>query len=186
MHSQGKSKDNHVLQEDKLASKITDSEGKKINTTLLSGFLGRAAAQGRWRLYKAPELQEFIEFNEGDVIHVEKTSDETFAATGSLVWLRRDTEIKHSVCKTRTIVAEFLSGEISAGRNLGNFIGVLPTLHTDVATWLFFATPAFRLACDRQAAAGVPVSTMCAITNNPAICGIINNPPPNSTLCQIP
>jgi hypothetical protein len=62
------------LTQDAIIDKLMPDPAQSIpNTTVFEGFLGRSTRQGYWRLYFTSELNDYVEFQEGDVLSSEKS-----------------------------------------------------------------------------------------------------------------
>jgi hypothetical protein len=101
-----------VLEEDAIVSRVVPEDREASDAVLLTGFLGRSRRSGWWRLYRAPDLSEYVEFREEDVVHTEKTNSDLLPAKGTLIWLKADAAVNRQEAKSRSIAADFLSGDI--------------------------------------------------------------------------
>ncbi len=85
---------------------------------VLSGYLGKSARDGYWRVYQNVEFSEYLEVAEGDIVHVEKTGrDDTEVA--AWLWVRKDAPVEHVRPDRTKAQAEFLMGDISSGLQPG-------------------------------------------------------------------
>jgi len=165
------------LQEDELAVKLVSADPCGSDAVLLTGYMGKGLRNGRWRLYKAPELKEYVEFGEEDVLHCEKTKSDLFPARASLVWLRADAKLVHQKAKSSTVAAEFLSGKLLEERRCRTEFDRF--LIADLATWTVTATaagiptptPGSGIMCTTPLCVEVPASIgMCGSGCN--VCGV--------------
>jgi hypothetical protein len=101
-----------VLEEDAIVSRVVPEDREASEAVLLTGFLGRSRRDGWWRLYRAPDLSEYVEFRQEDVVHTEKTSSDLLPAKGTLVWLKADAVLNRQDARSRSTAADFLSGDI--------------------------------------------------------------------------
>lgn len=102
-----------TLEEDALVEKLVCPGEEGSDAIFLTGYLARGPRkEKRWRLYKAPELREYVEFHEDDVVHCEKTKSDLIPATASLVWIKSDAVLERQRPTSKCIATEFLSGEI--------------------------------------------------------------------------
>ncbi len=108
-----------VLVEDEMVQHLAPDNVKDSNAVMLTGFLSRGAKKDRWRLYRAPEMRDFVEFDEKDILHTHKTTSEMVPGTGSVVWLRSDSKLAHHASSSRKVAAEFLSGDIVDDNGVG-------------------------------------------------------------------
>jgi hypothetical protein len=113
--SPGQRKPQKRLEQDRLVDQLAPDPGSHSPLTMLTGFLGQSGREGFWRLYLTPELDEYVEFAEDDVVQTEEASKEQAPFGGSCVWLRQGASVTHTRVSTRQLQAEFLSGSISAG-----------------------------------------------------------------------
>jgi hypothetical protein len=83
-------------------------------TKLLSGYLGKSARQGYWRIYLNFEFSEYLEVAEGDILHSERLGGDDSTASGSWVWVKEDARLEHVKTRGQQAQAEFLRGDIAA------------------------------------------------------------------------
>jgi hypothetical protein len=81
---------------------------------VLSGYLGRSARDGHWRVYQNVEFSEYLEVADSDIVHVEKTGRDD-SDVAAWVWVRRDARVEHVRPQRTQAQAEFLMGDISSG-----------------------------------------------------------------------
>jgi hypothetical protein len=157
------------LQEDELALKLISRDSPGSDAVLLTGYMGKGLQDGRWRLYKAPDLTEYVEFGEEDVIHCEKTKSDLFPARASLVWLRGDAKLIHQKARSSRLAAEFLSGRLVEEQRCKTGFDLF--LIADLATWTVTAT-----------AAGIPTPTPGSggVCTGPPLCALA---PPSIGMC---
>ena len=82
--------------------------GVPPDCTVLTGFLGKAGTEGRWRLYSDAQLNGCIEFDAADLVY-----STTAAVSGlpvSVVWIRRDAPVQEITYTTAE--SAFLQGAI--------------------------------------------------------------------------
>jgi hypothetical protein len=103
------------LAQDRIVDQLAPDPGSHQPLTILTGFLGQSSREGFWRLYLTPELDEYVEFAEDDVVQTEEATKEQAPFGGSSVWLRQGAPVTHTQVSTRQVQAEFLSGSITAG-----------------------------------------------------------------------
>jgi hypothetical protein len=80
---------------------------------LFSGYVGRGEKEGMWRLYLSLEFDEYLEFRENDLVHVETLGGEGGSQAGSWIWLKPDAAVEHVRGEHRGMQGEFLGGDIS-------------------------------------------------------------------------
>ncbi len=79
--------------------------------TVIAGYAGKSREAGCWRLYSTPELNEFFEFNEADVVRVDKREDPIGGKT--FVWLKPTASLRMTRIETRKMQADFLRGDFT-------------------------------------------------------------------------
>src|SRR3954447_16740718 len=96
------------LRADPVVERLAPEQAPHETGVPLTGFLGPAGVEGRWRLYASRAFDDNVEFDESDVIDSE-TSDDSSA--GSTIWLKAGASVKHTRVSSRQVQASFLSGE---------------------------------------------------------------------------
>jgi hypothetical protein len=129
-----------VLEEDAIVSRVVPEDREASDAVLLTGFLGRSRRNGWWRLYRAPDLSEYVEFKEEDVVHTEKTSSDLLPAKGTLIWLKADAALKRQEAKSQSIAADFLSGEIVNTQVIGAADSLIAAGGGTAITWTITIT----------------------------------------------
>jgi hypothetical protein len=128
----------------------------------VSGFLGRSAQDGYVRLYLTPDLNEYLEIREEDIVHTQALATEQNPLGGHAVWMRRDATVQHTRTMSRQVQAEFLQGNITAGYLAGAGAQGLPVETAGVArlTWgeacLSLFCPSIALRCGPIPTRGCP------------------------------
>jgi hypothetical protein len=102
------------LREDRIVEALVPDPGQHQPGFLFIGLLGKAIQPGDWRLYLTPELNEYVEFSEQDVVHSQPISQEESPLGGSRVWLRSGASFRHTCIETRQAQADFLRGGITS------------------------------------------------------------------------
>ncbi|ARU60087.1 hypothetical protein CBW65_02715 [Tumebacillus avium] len=82
------------------------------DAVVLSGSLGHSPKDGQWRLYLTPELNDFVEIREEDILHAVMPEEEQSAAT---LWVKPDAALERTQTSVQQVQAEFLSGDIMSG-----------------------------------------------------------------------
>jgi hypothetical protein len=77
-------------------SRLVKNPGTPPSLLFLSGFSGASSEKGHRRLYFDPQLSQFVDFPEGDVLHEETVSREQSPLGGSHVWLKKDAKLIYS------------------------------------------------------------------------------------------
>ena len=65
---QRKEPDAKELKQDSLVEKSVPNPTQVPNVRVLRGFLGQASRPGYWRLYLTPQLNEYVELSENDIV----------------------------------------------------------------------------------------------------------------------
>jgi hypothetical protein len=103
---------------------------------LFSGYAGKGESDGTWRLYLSLEFDEYLEFRESDLVHVETLGGEGSPQAGTWVWLKPDAAVEHVRGEQRAMQGEFLGGAISK-----RFLRSSPAGGVGMASALFPAFP---------------------------------------------
>src|ERR1700751_1576644 len=107
------------LSQDPLVERLISDPANPEPTVHLSGWLGKATQEGMWRLYLTPQLDEYVQFSESDVVHTQPLTPDQSPLGGSVVWLKAGTPLEHThVAKTK-MQADFLSGAVTSGYMAG-------------------------------------------------------------------
>lgn len=101
------------LKQDRLVDDLTSESGEVTPTIQLTGWLGRGKREGAWHLYLTPQLDEYVEFSQNDVVRTEAVPEDQPGRGATMVWLRAGTVLQHTSV-TRNVQAAFLTGEITA------------------------------------------------------------------------
>jgi hypothetical protein len=79
----------------------------------LTGFVGRTAQEGRWRIYLSADLTSWVEFDEGAVVHHQRLEGSPLG--GTAVWVRRSAPLTYGSTTTTQVQGDFLQGELTSG-----------------------------------------------------------------------
>lgn len=114
---------NPKLEPDELIKRLMPDASQVPDVRLLVGFLGKSTREGYWRLYLTLTLNEYVEFDEDDVVFSHPLEDDENRLGGTLVWVRRDANLQHTRTVSREAQADFLQGAISSSvsRRRGRF-----------------------------------------------------------------
>jgi len=108
--SVGTTGDGKGLTQDAVIDKLMPDPAQPIShTTVFEGLLGKSTRQGYWRLYFTSELNDYVEFREGDVLSSEKIPLERsrLGLESTRVWIRRDAAIDRT--RTQSLQAHAVS-----------------------------------------------------------------------------
>ena len=94
-----------------LVDELTQGGTEPPAVSVLVGYVGRSAEEGRVRLYLTPDLSSYVEFSEDDLVRSEPQGEGGAGATN--VWVRRGAKLTHTQTFSREVQAEFLSGGIA-------------------------------------------------------------------------
>lgn len=78
----------------------------------LQGWLGESDRPGSWRLYLTPELDEYLEVGEEDIIATHALDAAQAPLGGTVLNVRSDAEIQHVSSTTADAAASLLGGGI--------------------------------------------------------------------------
>ena len=111
------------LKQDPLVEQLAPDPADPQATIQLKGWLGKGVKEGSWRLYLTPQLDEYVQFQDKDIVHTQPIAPEQSPLGGTMIWLLAGTSLQHTRVTTRQLQAGFLSGGITA-----NFMaGATPT-----------------------------------------------------------
>lgn len=109
------------LEENELVRRLTSDRSRSANLTVLRGYLGKSDREGYWRLYPTPDMKDFIEIAETDIVHSESLETRDNPLGGTMIWVNSDAEIIRTQTDRLGAQAGFLSGSVmgssSAARN---------------------------------------------------------------------
>ncbi|HBY94404.1 MAG TPA: hypothetical protein DEP84_10660 [Chloroflexi bacterium] len=111
------------LEPDALIEHLVPDASQVPDVRVLVGFLGKSTRERRWRLYLTPSLNEYVEFDEDDVVYSHTLESDESPLGGTVVWVRREANLLHTRSVSREAQADFLQGAITAGvsRRRGRF-----------------------------------------------------------------
>lgn len=81
------------------------------DATLVVGYAGKGARSGRVRLYSTPDMDEFFEFDEDEVVHTETRDDPAGGRT--FVWLNGSAKLNVTRVESHEFQADFLRGDFT-------------------------------------------------------------------------
>jgi len=112
MADEKKERGRKPLAPEPLVESLMPDPSQHAGAMAIVGFLGRSPRSGYWRLYMSPELSDYVEFGEADVVHTLPLSTQQSPLGGTSVWLKRDTELVYTRTVSLKAQAEFLQGPI--------------------------------------------------------------------------
>ena len=77
--------DRPELSQDALVEALVPDPGSLADVVMLHGYLGESAAEGSWRLYLTPALDEYVEIPADKILHHRRLSEDR----GTMVWVPR-------------------------------------------------------------------------------------------------
>ena len=113
-------------EEDELVKKLVPDPANPPDAQILRGFLGKSARSGYRRLYLTPDMGDYLEINEEDILHSQSSPSGESILEGSIVWVKRDASIQHTTTRPVQAQAEFLQGDVSAALRPGLGAGPFP------------------------------------------------------------
>jgi hypothetical protein len=102
------------LRSDTLVQKLVPNPSQHEPSVMFVGFVGEGAQPGIWRLYLGPELSDYVEFSDQDVVHTDPISADESSLGGSRVWLRSGTNVRYTHITSQQVQADFLQGAITS------------------------------------------------------------------------
>lgn len=100
------------LRQDPLVEHLIADPNEPADFLTETGYLGRSSRAGYWRLYQSPDMKEYLEFPESDVLHTQALDPHESTLGGTVVWLRRSHELTYAYSDPIQVQASFLSGSI--------------------------------------------------------------------------
>ncbi|HVC33564.1 MAG TPA: hypothetical protein VNL16_08655 [Chloroflexota bacterium] len=89
----------NLVQDELVELLALDPAARNPEYHAISGWLGKSAHQGYWRLYPTPELDEYIEIAEDDILLQRPVSEATSPLGGSVLMIKATAEL-HSMGST--------------------------------------------------------------------------------------
>ena len=80
----------------------------------LIGYLGRGEREDHWRIYLTPELREYVEVHENDIIDRRDRPPDESPIGGSVLWVKTTAQLIHSRLIPGQAQADFLRGSLTA------------------------------------------------------------------------
>lgn len=157
------------LKQDRLIEQLVPDPSNPQPTIQLTGWLGNGKEAGSWHLYLTPQLDEYVEFSENDVVHSEPLEPSQSALGGTTVWLKAGTTLNHTQIVRRQVQADFLSGGITSGFLAGS-ASTLPAVSSKKATVLP-NTRTYVCSVNPHIPVCQPRSWGCPIPSDDAPCG---------------
>ncbi len=92
-------------------SRLVSDPAKPPQTTLLSGYVGASDEEGHTRIYFDPQLSDYVEVADDDVLHTEPAGG-TGPLSPTLVWIKRDAQVLHGQAGSTRQRAGFFEGRV--------------------------------------------------------------------------
>lgn len=102
------------MEPDEIVENLVRDPADVPDVRVLVGYLGRSTRSGHWRLYLTPDLRSYVEFREDEVVHSKQLDHKNSPLGGTVVWVKREANLKHSQATSREAQADFLQGAIRA------------------------------------------------------------------------
>jgi hypothetical protein len=168
------------LKQDALVEQLAPDPADPQATIQLKGWLGKGVKAGSWRLYLTPQLDEYVQFQDKDIVHTQPIAPEQSPLGGTMIWLLAGTSLQHTRVTTRQLQAGFLSGGITA-----NFMaGAAPTFAMAARRALFaVGTAGVNCSVNPHIPACQPLTTNCKSINIP--CETVGFCHTHEFVCQI-
>jgi|SRR6185312_2554911 len=173
------------MEPNKLNPDIDWSDDEGAGAKVRIGFLGKAGRAGRWRLYTRPDLTEYLEFAEADVLNVADLPTAQSPIGGSTVWFKADARLHRVSTRSLDEQAGFLKGPVAtnflrsaAGVNIGGGGGFATETIVETIISFLAACPSYWIGCTGRCTVqcGVTYIGVCPIyslacTYEKRICG---------------
>ena len=168
------------LKQDPLVEQLAPDPADPQATIQLRGWLGKGVKEGSWRLYLTPQLDEYVQFQDKDIVHTQPIAPEQSPLGGTVIWLVAGTSLQHTRVVTRQLQADFLSGGITA-----NFMtGAVPALAATARRAVFGAlTAGINCSVNPHIPGCQPLTTNCKSINVP--CETVGFCHTHEFICQI-
>jgi hypothetical protein len=148
----------HDLPEAQLVSNLVTDPANVPNMSLRLGIIGKSHREGHVRLYTTPQLDQFLDVREEDIVHSEQLASQSNVFQGTALWIKPEAVVTTTRTSLQRSAGDFLSGDIVQGY-LSDTIGATQPL---LGTWTtIFST----LACV------VIVSMVCSLNCKPTMGG---------------
>jgi hypothetical protein len=105
-----KSDDRHELSQDALVEALVPDPDRLPDVVMLRGYLGKSGAEGNWRVYFTPELNDYVEIPADKILHSHRLPEDR----GTMVWVPKGLVLEHKRVTSEDVQAEFLAGPITA------------------------------------------------------------------------
>ena len=102
------------LKPDAIVERLVPDPSVLPDVRVLTGFLGKSSRGSYWRLYVNPNFDDYVEFSEADVVHSHSIEAEGGRLGGTVVWLKREANLRRTRTASREAQADFLQGSIAA------------------------------------------------------------------------
>jgi hypothetical protein len=155
---------NQKLVEDALISSLVPDPADVPNVRMYVGLLGKSSKKGYWRLYTSPQLTDFIEVREEDILHAEQMEGDGALLRGTAAWINADARLTRTRVGADQAQTDFLSGDIARGHLAGTQGGGLgwwswtPILTT--LTCIIVVSGICSLNCQTRGASS-PMNSCC-------------------------
>jgi hypothetical protein len=80
----------------------------------LIGYLGKSGRDDYWRVYLTPELREYVEVHENDIVRRQGRPPDESPVDGSVLWVKATAQLVHSRLIPGQAQADFLRGPLTA------------------------------------------------------------------------
>ena len=100
------------LHEDTLVQKLVGYPGGGSQSRVEIGFLGRSPREGYWCLYTGPDLTDYLEFQEKDVLHGQSLETRENPLGGTMVWISSDATVRAVRVGPQRSQSDFLQGPV--------------------------------------------------------------------------
>ena len=129
---EGSEEPRQIRQDDFVQGLLPDPAEHPADVIVLVGFLGRSMIDSNWRVYQTPELDDYLEVPEEDIVQRVALSPGQSPIGGSVFWVKASAELRHTRVRAYEAQAAFLRGDLrmpGAGRQspmdpLGGPMGV--------------------------------------------------------------
>lgn len=104
------------LHEDPIVESLMPDPSTPLDTVQLSGYLGKSDQEGRWRLYLTPDLSEYLDIEENDIVSSHQTEEPASPLGGTILMVKPQANIRRVFVSSSEARAAFLRGDITSSR----------------------------------------------------------------------
>jgi hypothetical protein len=101
------------FREDSLVARLISDPSSLPDPRVELGFLGASTRKGYWRLYSGPDLNDYLEVSESDILHSQSLESADNPLGGTMLWLSREAVVHRTRREAPEGEHDFLQGAIA-------------------------------------------------------------------------